>query len=154
MSFQAFSPNEQILSFETRVKVSYADGGFWGFWGDDHSSISFMVDQAGELLATVRENSTTPVNTTVIPSIDPLFWHIYRIEVSNNQVQFFVDNELKVTIKEDIPVNSSFYIRLDRVSWGVNRTTQVDYVQLQSLNYIKTPGLIFIPMLLNFVRTF
>jgi hypothetical protein len=132
-SQQQFTPGAETLSLETRIAVSAADGGYWGFFENDGggtSSVAFSVDPSnGDLRAQVYVDSGD-VSRVAIPGIDVTAWHTYRIEIVGSTANFYVDDVLKVTHTENVPQGKAMHIRLDRCSWGQNQTSSTDYVKL------------------------
>jgi hypothetical protein len=127
-----FGPETLIL--RTKSKVTAADGGYWGFWGENHDGyLAFSVTPAGELQAFTSGSNEDPVTYTTITGVDPTTFHQYKIIATNDSAKFYVDGVLIVTYTENLPINKPMRIRLDRVSWGQNQTISVDYVELTSI---------------------
>lgn len=128
LSKKTFNSNVSPLTLEVRTKVSVADGGGWGFLGNNgQSGAIFWYDS--DLMAQVY-NISGGVQQVAIPGIDITAWHTYRIEIEGSTARFFVDEVLKVTHTSNVPSGEAMYVRLDRISWGQNRTLSVDYVHL------------------------
>ena len=111
-------PGSETMTFETRAKVS--PGGWWGLWGANYNGqIGFGIRDAGEFVAIARYDPGSANRTTqTITGVDLTVWHTYKIIVKHTTARYYVDDELKATISENMPHNKSMPVRLDRVSWG------------------------------------
>jgi hypothetical protein len=122
-----FTLGTETITLEVRARVSKADGGWVGFYRQNYGNVAFSVDQySGALRAQVRDPSNGLY--TDIPGVDPTAWHTYRIAVTGSTATYYVDGELKHTYTQYVPTNVPLNIRLDRVSWGQDQITYVDYV--------------------------
>ena len=130
------TPSEVWQSFEVRARSSSVDGGFWGFWGDNHEGyLMFGVGEQGLFQAWVRENRDAPVQSVTIENLDITEWHTYRIEFSASEARFYVDQQQVATHTVGVPAGKPMHIRLDRVSWGKNETIEVDSVRIAEQVY-------------------
>ena len=54
-----FNPGDGVLIFETRAYESFDDGGWWGFFGDNHDGVVVIgLDTDGVLRIEVMESNT------------------------------------------------------------------------------------------------
>jgi hypothetical protein len=112
--------------------VSAADGGAWGFRGNNGDGIAlFAINCERVLRAVVKPYKTGDGFIIEIPGIDVRAWHNYRIELTDTFAKFYVDGDLVASHKEGIPYDRPMCIWLDRVSRGQDQTTSVDYVELR-----------------------
>ncbi len=131
LSNQLFTPGSNTQTFETRARSSNADGGSWGFWGDDHEGyLLFGVSESGLLQAWVRADRNAPLQSITLNGIDITQWHDYKIEFSSTEARFYVDGVLVAVHTVDIPAGKPMHIRLDRVSWGQVEAIYLDYVRV------------------------
>ncbi len=131
LSKKLVTPSDQTQVFETRLRTSKADRGYWGFWGDKHEGyLAFGIDENSHLVAWARPNSTASLTTGAIAGVNATEWHTYRIEFTSSQARFYVDGDLKATLKQGIPAGKAMHVRLDRPSVGENQTLDVDFVRV------------------------
>jgi hypothetical protein len=129
-----FTPNQDALVLEMRVLHSAADGGAWGFAGDNGNGIVYFENSLqGNLLTTVLpcNPGCTPFYI-IVPNVDVRVWHTYQIELTASNAKFYVDGALVATHSQGIPQNKPMRVKFDRGSRGQNQTLSVDYVQLRS----------------------
>lgn len=123
--------NTEPLILETRIKVNIADGGFWGLIGATHDgTVGMSVSLQGELNANIFASGSGSGESIPIGGVDVTEWHTYRIELTETVAKFFVDDELKLTNSQYIPIGKPLHLRLDRVSRGQNELLFVDHVEL------------------------
>lgn len=141
-SQQNFIVGVDTLVFETRSKVSFADGGFWGFrTGPCQHAVGFNVNpnftgRGGVEIIGLSVAVSTPERMQIVDlssHIDATEWHTYRIEHTGDEARFYVDDVLEATLTEGFVLDCPMTIRLDRVSWGQNQTLMADFASLKAL---------------------
>ncbi|MBI5649417.1 MAG: glycoside hydrolase family 16 protein [Chloroflexi bacterium] len=142
LSQQLFTLSQETQTFETRTRVSSADGGHWGFWGDGHEgSLLFgtfcdvdpRCGMPRGFMVFVRAGASGPLdpnNMIPLTDVNVTEWHTYRIEFNSLEAKFYIDGVLRATVAQGLPVGKPMRVRLDRVSWGTNQFLDVDYVRV------------------------
>nr|MBN1229516.1 serine/threonine protein kinase [Anaerolineae bacterium] len=123
--------------FEARVLIEQSGGGTasWGFIGNSGNGLAhFSLQAETQMACVIREDGYNPFPAVIEHFVAaPFDWHVYRVELSADELRCIMDDEVITTQTEHLPWDVALPVLFDRGSDGLNRTIQVDYVEVRQI---------------------